>query len=371
MKRYNWRKIWINTAWCIVGAATIVLLGAAMQRKSHKPCSDIRVEISGAEKHMFIDEKDVLDMLHTAGTQQGSPVNTINLRMLETAVEQNPWVKNAEMFLNNNQVLEVRITERQPVARIFTQDGYSFYVDSAGLRLPLSDELSARVPMFTGFPSDRPVLSKPDSALLHSLVNIGRNILADSFWMAQVSQVNITPEARFEIIPVIGDQVIALGTGDDIEGKLQRLYTFYKKAWLQNGINTYEKLDVQYDNQVVAIRKGTARAKADSAKARQIMDAMVSNPVVIPDSSAKTAVKPPVTVKPVGKDAVKTGVHTPSPEKSHSALPSKTKTVTNTNNKINKKPLSNKAGNAVKKKANPAPSSALKQPKAVMKNTHN
>jgi cell division protein FtsQ len=265
----------------------------------------------------------------------------------------------------------VRITERQPVARIFTQDGYSFYVDSAGLRLPLSDELSARVPMFTGFPSGRPVLSKPDSALLQSLVHIGRNILADSFWMAQVSQVNITPEAKFEIIPVIGDQVIALGTGDDIEGKLQRLYTFYKKAWLQNGINTYEKLDVQYDNQVVAVRKGTAKAKADSAKARQIMDAMVSNPIVIPDSTAKATVKLPVAVAPVGKDGVKTVVHTPTAGKSHSALPSQTKTVTNPNNKVNKKPLSNKAGNAVKKKANQAPQPALKQPKAVMKNTHN
>jgi cell division septal protein FtsQ len=36
---------------------------------------------------------------------------------MEGVVEKNPWVKNAEMFLDNNQVLQVMIEERQPVAR--------------------------------------------------------------------------------------------------------------------------------------------------------------------------------------------------------------------------------------------------------------
>jgi cell division protein FtsQ len=82
---------------------------------------------------------------------------------MEAMVEKNPWVSNAEMFLDNNQVLQVRIEERQPVARVFTLDGNSFYLDSAALRLPLSDKISARVPMFTRFPIGKPVLAKPDS----------------------------------------------------------------------------------------------------------------------------------------------------------------------------------------------------------------
>ncbi|NCI48025.1 cell division protein FtsQ/DivIB [Sediminibacterium soli] len=364
MKQYNWRKILTNTAWGIVGAGTMVLLGAAMQKKSRRHCTDIRVEISGAEKHMFIDEKDVLDMLHVTGTATGSALSTINLRSLESVVERNPWVKNAEMFLDNNQVLQIRITERQPVARVFTKDGYSFYVDSAALRLPLSDKLSARVPAFTGFPTGRPILSKPDSALLYSVVNIGQNILADSFWMAQTAQVDITPEAKFEIVPVIGDHIIGLGNDGEIAGKLNRLYTFYKKAWLQNGIGTYEKLDAQYANQVVAIKKGTTQARVDSAKAQQIMDALVNNPVVIPDSTNKATVAIRLPVK-AAKDSVKTVSKPHATPGSQSALPVKSKTVTTLNNKTNKKSLSVKAKSGTGAKVvKPA---TKRQPKAVLK----
>ncbi|MGM3198787.1 cell division protein FtsQ/DivIB, partial [Bacillus cereus group sp. BC241] len=85
---------------------------------------------------------------------------------METSLETNPWVRNAEMYIDNQQVLQVLIEERQPVARVFTIQGGSFYVDSSGMRLPLSEKLSARVPMFTGFPSDNVKLSKPDSVLL-------------------------------------------------------------------------------------------------------------------------------------------------------------------------------------------------------------
>lgn len=50
----------------------------------------------------------------------------LNLRSMENALENNPWVKNAEMFLDNQQVLQIEIDERQPVARVFTMQGSSF-----------------------------------------------------------------------------------------------------------------------------------------------------------------------------------------------------------------------------------------------------
>jgi len=161
--------------------------------------------------------------------------------------------------------LHINIEEREPVARVFTEDGQSFYVDSAALRLPLSEKLSARVPVFTGFPTNKAVLSTPDSVLLKGLTTIGKYIYADSFWMAQTAQVNITPQASFELIPLIGNHVVVLGNADDIEDKFNRLYTFYKQAWLQNGINTYSRINVQFDNQVVAVRRGKENGLQDSS----------------------------------------------------------------------------------------------------------
>ncbi|MCW3087257.1 MAG: hypothetical protein JWQ78_643, partial [Sediminibacterium sp.] len=164
MKKYKWKKILIRVMWILAGTGTFVLLGAAIHKKNRKPCTDIKIEITGVERHMFIDEKDVLDILNVAGPVMGNQLSAINLRSMETVVERNPWVKNAEMFLDNNRVLQVSIEERQPVARVFTLEGASFYVDSTAMRLPLSEKISARVPVFTGFPSGKKVLAKPDSA---------------------------------------------------------------------------------------------------------------------------------------------------------------------------------------------------------------
>ena len=281
----NWKKKIVQVLWLLAGVGTIVLFGAAMQQKSHKVCIGVKVEISGVEEHLFIDENDVLDIINSKVNITNNEMDVVDLRTIETALEATPWVKNAELFFDNKQVLQIKIIERQPVARVFTVQGSSFYIDSVGLRLPLSDKLSARVPMFTNFPSDKAVLAKPDSLLLESVVSIARFIVVDSFWMAQTSQIAITPQAIFEIVPTIGDQIITIGSAENLDKKFARLYTFYKKAWLQNGMNTYEKLDVQYDNQIVAVRKGTAKVLVDSSKVLQL--AMQGGVTALVDSGSK------------------------------------------------------------------------------------
>lgn len=278
----NWKKRLGQALWLLAGIGTIVLLGAAMQKKDRKRCSDIRIEISGAEQHMFIDEQDILRLLRRNGEVTGEPVSALNLRTLETLIEKDPWVKNAEMFFDNNQVLEVRIEERQPVARLFTIGGSSFYVDSGGLRLPLSDKLSARVPVFTGFPSGKLNLSKPDSALLKEVVDLGQYIQTDSFWMAQIAQVDIKPEAGFELVPLVGDHTVILGRATDLDNKFRRLYSFYKQAWVQNGINTYSRLDVQYRNQVVALRRGFVKPVTDSIASTKVLPVLVKPETTTP-----------------------------------------------------------------------------------------
>ena len=339
MRNLNWKKILIRAFWLLAGIGMIVLLGAAMQRKNQKICTDIKVEITGANRHMFIDEKDVLDIINKHYPVKGSSLAAINLRGLESVVEKNPWVYHAEMYIDNNHQLQVHIDERQPVARVFTLQGNSFYLDSGAMRLPLSEKLSARVPVFTGFPSDKNTLAKPDSLLLAGIVKLGQFISADSFWMAQVAQVDITPQAGFEIMPVIGDHVIAFGNADDISGKFKRLYTFYQKAWLQNGMNTYEKLDVQYDNQVVAVKRGTAKAMVDSAKAMQLLNGMMAaNEMRLKDSAAGTVTKLTL-VKKVTDSAAK---HTNKPVvAAHMAKPViKTNLPVVKSNKTSTKPLS-------------------------------
>ena len=210
-----WRNRWRNAAWALLGASTLVLLVAAMYKKSNKTFFALNSKNNVYEAHgtnYFIDEKEVISIVRTDGEVVGQEMANVNLKLLESRLEKDRWISNAELFFDNKQVLQVRIGEKEPVARIFTTGGNSFYIDSLCRRLPLSDKLSARIPMFTSFPSDRQVLAKPDSQLLADVKDLAMFIQADDFWKAQVAQVDITPTG-FEMIPTLGSHVVVLGKG--------------------------------------------------------------------------------------------------------------------------------------------------------------
>jgi cell division protein FtsQ len=242
-----------------------------------------------------MEEKEIMRVLNSNGSLVGQPIESINLQMLERRLEKDKWIRNAELFFDNNNVLQVKVEERIPIARIFNIAGNSFYIDSAGKQLPLSD-VSIRVPMFTGFPSLGNKWSTKDSAMISSIKNLATFINADEFWNAQVSQVDITPQRTFEMIPTLGNHVVRLGRATDLEEKFGRLYTFYKQVWTKVGLEKYATIDVQFNGQVIATRKGAWTINVDSTKAKEAFrDMMAANKpdtIEIAPSQKQVVIKP-------------------------------------------------------------------------------
>ncbi len=255
----------------------MVLLVAAINVKSRKTCSDIQVDIDDRGDKIYVNEKDITQVLADNNVVKGEPVENIHLGLVENELEKNAWIKDAQLFFDNNQVLTVKIKERQPVARIFTLKGSSFYIDTGANRLPLSDKFSARVPVFTSFPSDRSMPGNGDSLVMQDVKHIAQYIQQDSFWMAQVAQIDITPQHTYEMIPVLGSQVIKLGTAENLDRKFKRLFAFYKQVWSKTGFEKYTAIDVQYEGQVVAVKRGVVIPSSDSVMAMQQYAAGLAN----------------------------------------------------------------------------------------------
>lgn len=292
-KRYSIRNILLTTLWVVIGAGTVVFLVAAMQKKDTKQCKGIEINISGASNNFFIDKSDVQKIIAMyAGTNAiGRPIEHFNLVAMETALKKDVWIKNAELFFDNNEILQVSAEEREPVARIFTSGGSTFYIDSSNLMLPLSEKLSARVPVFTGFPSEAKILSKADSNLLNDIKNISIQIQQDSFLMAMIDQVDITAQRNFEMIPKLGNQVIVFGDGSDAANKFKKLQLFYKKVMMKMGWNRYSIINLQYKNQVVAKIKGKDDVSADSLRTKQMMEIIAVNAAKYADDSIHTVMQ--------------------------------------------------------------------------------
>ncbi|WP_205509039.1 cell division protein FtsQ/DivIB [Longitalea arenae] len=254
-KKRSVRKLLLVGFWLCIAAGTMVLLVAAMNAQNNKTCKGYAIRLKGKPDQWFLDKKDVTAILVGQGGVKGKPIKDFDLRGMENQLKNNVWVKDAELFFDNSRVLQVRIEERVPIARLFTVTGNSFYIDSSGERLPLSDKFSARLPVFTGFPSEKDKLKGADSVLIRDIINISNYLLHDDFWMAQVSQIDVQPDRTFEFIPVVGNHIIQFGDGTDYEKKFRRLLLFYQQVLSRTGMDVYQKLNVRYARQVIGVKK--------------------------------------------------------------------------------------------------------------------
>ena len=244
--------------WSLAGAAILVGLIAAVKVKHTNTCKSVVVDINGPETgEWFVEKKDVMNLLTANSTNklQGRTLGTFKLQQLETQLKKNVWIKKAQLYFDSKNVLHVNIEERVPVARVFTSTGGSFYIDSSLKRLPLSSNTVLKLPVFTGFPTDKKILKKSDSLLLRQMKEMSAFIRSDAFWMAQIAQVDITVKKDFELVPTIGNHVIVFGKGDDIPGKFRKLRIFYEQVASKTGFDKYKEVNIQYKGQVVGVKQ--------------------------------------------------------------------------------------------------------------------
>lgn len=269
------------------------LLLAAISSKKKGVCVSYSIVLKGTGTNSFISEKVVEETLLKAvnGTINGKPVETFNLYELELLLEKDAWISKAELYFDKNDILHISVKGKEPVARLFTSEGNSFYIDNRGERMPLSDKRAALVPVFTGFPEKR-ILSSRDSALLDQVRTTALYILQNPFWMSQVAQIDITPSRQLEMVPVVGNHLVKLGDGENIPAKFRRLMIFYQQVLSKTGFDKYKLIDVQYKGQVVAA-KYAGDPKVDSVQLKKNVDKLLRQSL---EASRDTVVK---TLSPV------------------------------------------------------------------------
>lgn len=305
------------TAWIAIIGGVITLLVSANSKAKTRTCKGVVVSINNDGEKIYVEKEDVVKSLEKAaqGPLLKKHTGDINLAQLEKALEKNPWIRDVEMYFDTKDVLYVAVSERVPVARIFTTAGTSFYIDSAGYQLPLLETYSAKLPVVTGFTAAKR-FNAADSALLQQTKEVVQTISADAFWNAQVGQIDITPDKKFEVIPVIGSHVIRLGSGYNVAEKLRKLMVFYKQVLPKAGLAKYSALDAQFEGQVVALKRGPV-SKVDSIQLQKNIQELMQKklaeqepddavPATVPvatmsngDFEVETERKDTVAVKPV------------------------------------------------------------------------
>ena len=270
------KRIFTLLLWCLLGGGGLALLVAAINSKNSSGCQGLEVEINEGGKARFLNKKDLMVMLENNGLKDWHNRKTasFNLLQMESVMRRNSWIRDVQIYFDNNQVLKIRIQEREPVARLFSINGNSFLIDSNGVQMPLSERNIFRLPVFTGYPSDK-FGTRKDSVLNNQIKDLAIFLNRDPFWSGQIQEVHVRAEKTFQMTPLIGNQLIEFGDGSDFENKFHKLFIFYREVITRTGFEKYTGINLSFSNQLIATRKQGVISRADSIQASKNIGEMI------------------------------------------------------------------------------------------------
>lgn len=274
-----WKNILIGSAWVLSLGGLIVLMSFIDSKKGDVICKDVKVYIPGSQ--YFIDKDEVDNILQLSShTLIGRRLDNINLHALETKLKANPFIEFAKVYADMDGIIQVEISQRQPIMRIMNQFDQDFYVDAHGLKIPLSNNFTARVLAANGF-IEEPFGNKVDTLhtqLARDVFKTADFITHDTLWNAQIAQIYVNQQHEMELIPRVGNHRILLGNADSLQTKFGNLLAFYKQAIPRVGWDAYSVINIKYANQVIGVKK-TTETKTDSARVQTVKPDSLKNSI--------------------------------------------------------------------------------------------
>uniref|UniRef100_UPI0040482455 hypothetical protein n=1 Tax=Flavobacterium sp. TaxID=239 RepID=UPI0040482455 len=190
-------------------------------------------------------DQDFLEHLFVATNHQYlmyfTQKDKVDLNTLETVLDDHEMIEKAQVFSTIDGLLNTRITQKTPIVRVIT-DNESYYLDSKGDKMSLSDNFSARVPLVTGEISEencRPYLF------------LFNQIKKDDFLSKNITGAQIMPSGSVILTNRSYDYKIVFGKPINVEDKLKNYKAFFQHAIKDTLIKNYKEVNVMFTQQVV------------------------------------------------------------------------------------------------------------------------
>ncbi|MGI9545554.1 MAG: cell division protein FtsQ/DivIB, partial [Cyclobacteriaceae bacterium] len=228
--------------------------GFAEKKYDGKTLTGVSVEIENQYDNYFLDENEIKNSLQNKDTNDfiGTAFSQLNFRELETKLKHHKFVEEAQLYHDPKGNLTVKLNQSQPIARLLRPENPDAYIGSQGQILPTSEAFTARVMVITGPFVD--TLAQEDlgvSVRGRSYLELLHFIDADPFWKAQIAQIQVDKKGEVILYPQLSKQYVEFGRPMQIEEKFKRMMIFYQQILPEKGWNTYEKVNLKYENQII------------------------------------------------------------------------------------------------------------------------
>jgi cell division protein FtsQ len=264
------RKILLIGIWSLLIIMMMVVLGMAVQQHQNSRCREVRITINNPGGDVFITEKEIRTYMQLVDDSlEGERLGKIDIHQLEQLISSNPYVLTSQVYASLDGIVHIDVIQRKPVVRVQNAAHEQWYISDDGHMMPLNPGKSARVLLASGFINEvyaqqlalnpGPIVTKEDSAmsktLTYGIFKIASYIDKDAFLKAQIEQIYVNKAGEFELVPMVGKQLIMFGDATNVETKFQNLVIFYKQGLSTEGWDTYDTINLKFENQVVCTIK--------------------------------------------------------------------------------------------------------------------
>lgn len=230
----------------IIGLILLVgfLFAFSNQRNSVRKV-DLKAPVFIGENKLFITDQTVSKLLiqnQRPLTEQ--PKDIIDLNELEVALNSNSMIKKAEVFMSVEGELYTEIEQKRPIARV--SSNASYYIDDDGSYMPLSSNYTARVPLVTG---------NVNKASLETVYEFASAVDQDEFLKKHVIEIRQNDDNTIDFRIRKSDFTVHLGTLKKLDKKINNFKAFYQKAFKDKILETYTRVDLKFDKQVICTKK--------------------------------------------------------------------------------------------------------------------
>ena len=232
----------------------IVSLAFSHSRQYIRTSTGVQVMIDNTYENYFVEKDEVTELLN-GGLQDyitGSYLSDLDLRRLESNIENHPYVEKTQVYRDLQGIVMVEVTQKRPMARLFKRGAKDYYITESGEIVNESAKYTARVPLIEMENSSMiGNVNMNETEYGANLYKMLTEINESEFWRAQLAGLSIDKSGEITIQPQVTRQLIEFGQPVEVSSKLKKLKIFYKQILPVQGWNTYNRVSVKYENQII------------------------------------------------------------------------------------------------------------------------
>ena len=217
-------------------------------------CEAVVVSIENNLDNYFLEEQDILNLATDNGLTilEGKKIEQIDLKSIEKRLNDNPYIRYGQIYKDLQGTLIIAVELKRPIARILREMSSDSYITENGDQMPVSLNFTSRVVLISGQMLDTVHMSQNIVESHPEYFEMIEYIRNDDFWNMQISSIEIEREGELILIPQVTKQIIEFGHPDRLETKFNKLKIFYQEVLPREGWNKYRKVNVEFENQIIA-----------------------------------------------------------------------------------------------------------------------